>query len=112
MVLECRNSSPSHTHALAKIIQYLASPPNGNAQARASTSYPYSPTMSLPASIRRYASAAAKDKYRILVVGGGSAGLSVSNQLVNKFRSEGKPLSDGDVAVLDAAEFHHYQVCF
>ena len=59
-----------------------------------------------------HATAAAKDKYRILVVGGGSAGLSVSNQLVNKFRSEGKPLSDGDVAVLDAAEFHHYQVWF
>ncbi|TFK54924.1 sulfide-quinone oxidoreductase [Heliocybe sulcata] len=50
-----------------------------------------------------------KDKYKIVVVGGGSAGLTVANQIYNRFRSAGKALNADDIAILDAAEFHHYQ---
>jgi hypothetical protein len=41
----------------------------------------------------------------------GSGGLSVANQLYNRFDAAGKTLNSGDIAVIDAAEYHHYQVC-
>jgi sulfide:quinone oxidoreductase len=66
--------------------------------------------MSLSPVLRRHASTAAKEKYKVLVVGGGTAGLSVSNQIFNKFKAQGKALNAGDVAVVDAAQYHHYQV--
>ena len=47
------------------------------------------------------------DKHSRLV---GSGGLSVANQIYNRFLAAGKPLGHGDIAVLDAAEFHYYQV--
>ncbi|EJD06011.1 FAD/NAD-binding domain-containing protein [Fomitiporia mediterranea MF3/22] len=50
-----------------------------------------------------------KDKFKILVIGAGTAGISISNQIFNRFKSAGKPLADGDVAIVDAAEWHHYQ---
>jgi hypothetical protein len=71
-----------------------------------------------------------KDKFKIVVLGGGtsfhddhlfrplqsriwtgSGGLSVSQQLYNRFDAAGKRLKAGDIAILDAAEYHNYQVC-
>lgn len=49
------------------------------------------------------------DKYKVIVVGAGSAGLSVANQVYNRFKSAGKPVNSGDVAIIDSAEFHYYQ---
>ncbi|KAI0064601.1 FAD/NAD-P-binding domain-containing protein [Artomyces pyxidatus] len=59
----------------------------------------------------RFASTEAptQEKYKVVVLGGGSAGLSVAQQLYNKFKSAGKSLDDGDIAIVDAAEYHHYQ---
>jgi eukaryotic sulfide quinone oxidoreductase len=34
----------------------------------------------------------------------------VANQIYNRFSEEGKNLADGDIAILDSAEFHNYQV--
>ena len=84
---------------------------------------------------RRWASTAVsadKDKFKIVVVGAGeqislpsmrievnrgschsvagSGGLTVANQIYNRFKAAGKPLNDGDVAIIDAAEYHYYQV--
>jgi len=50
-----------------------------------------------------------RDKVKILVVGGGSGGLAVANQIYNRFKAEGKQLAGGDIQILDAAEFHYYQ---
>ena len=93
-------------------------------------------------SAARWASTAAssKDKFKVLVVGGGtsvavhhvesavfimsvsclspsvrgaragSGGLNVANQIYNRFKSAGKALNEGDIAILDAAEYHYYQV--
>ncbi|KAJ3479192.1 hypothetical protein NLI96_g9234 [Meripilus lineatus] len=58
----------------------------------------------------RYASTASeKDKFKVVVVGSGSGGLTVANQIYNRFKSAGKALKEGDVAVIDPAEFHYYQ---
>ncbi|TBU50693.1 FAD/NAD(P)-binding domain-containing protein [Dichomitus squalens] len=62
-----------------------------------------------PAAARWASSAASKDRFKILVVGGGSAGLTVANQLYKRFKSAGKALNEGDIAILDAAEYHYYQ---
>ncbi|KAH9001048.1 FAD/NAD-P-binding domain-containing protein [Lactarius akahatsu] len=51
-----------------------------------------------------------KDRFRIVVLGGGSGGLSVAQQLYNRFKVAGKPLQAGDIAVVDAAVYHDYQV--
>ena len=40
----------------------------------------------------------------------GSGGLNVANQIYNRFKSAGKALNPGDIAILDAAEYHYYQV--
>ncbi|KAI0362011.1 FAD/NAD-P-binding domain-containing protein [Trametes cingulata] len=65
---------------------------------------------SSPAAARRWASTAAeKDRYKVLVVGAGSGGLTVANQIYNRFKSAGKALNQGDIAILDAAEYHYYQ---
>ncbi len=45
----------------------------------------------------------------------GAGGLTVANQIFDRFRSAGKALNPKDIAILDAAEFHYYQVrvmCF
>jgi len=57
----------------------------------------------------RFASSATKDKFKVVVIGGGSGGLSVANQIYNRFLAAGKPLSPGDIVVLDEAQFHYYQ---
>jgi len=66
------------------------------------------PLWQVPRGIR-FASSATKDKFKVLVIGGGSGGLSVANQIYDRFKTAGRPLNHGDVAVLDAAEFHYYQ---
>lgn len=50
-----------------------------------------------------------KDRFKILVVGGGSAGLTVANQIYNRFKAAGKSLSSGDVAIVDPSDDHYYQ---
>jgi len=57
----------------------------------------------------RYASTSAKAHHKVVVVGGGSGGLNAANQVYNKYKSEGKKLNEGDIAVVDGSEFHHYQ---
>jgi len=60
----------------------------------------------------RWASTAAppsKDKFKIVVLGGGSGGLSVAQQLYDRFDAAGKRLKTGDIAIVDAAEYHYYQ---
>ncbi|KAH8829180.1 FAD/NAD(P)-binding domain-containing protein [Flagelloscypha sp. PMI_526] len=64
----------------------------------------------LSPSFRKYASLASdKSKYKVVVVGGGSAGLSVANQIYNRFKAAGKPLNQHDIAILDANDWHFYQ---
>ncbi|KAK7014898.1 Pyr-redox-2 domain-containing protein [Favolaschia claudopus] len=60
----------------------------------------------------RLASSATSDtnKVKVLVIGGGSAGLSVANQIYNRFKSAGKALNPGDVGIIDPADNHYYQV--
>ena len=41
----------------------------------------------------------------------GSGGLGVAQQLYNRFQTAGKSLKSGDIAIVDAAEYHYYQVC-
>ncbi|KIY65499.1 sulfide-quinone oxidoreductase [Cylindrobasidium torrendii FP15055 ss-10] len=53
--------------------------------------------------------AAAKDKYRVVVVGAGSGGLSVARQIYTRFKKQGQALNDGDIAIIDPAEYHYYQ---
>ena len=72
--------------------------------------------------------AAEKDKYPIVVVGAGeemsvcfwcskfqlvagAGGLTVANQIYDRFKAAGKPLNKDDIAVIDGADFHYYQVC-
>lgn len=59
--------------------------------------------------LARYASTSTKEKFRVLVIGAGSGGLTVANQIYNRFKAAGKPLNAGDVVVLDAADYHYYQ---
>ena len=40
----------------------------------------------------------------------GSGGLTVANQIRDRFRSAGKALAEDDIAILDAADYHYYQV--
>ncbi|KAJ7046741.1 sulfide-quinone oxidoreductase [Mycena alexandri] len=58
---------------------------------------------------RLASSASEVAKYKIVVVGGGSGGLSVANQIYNRFRAAGKPLNPRDVAIIDPADNHYYQ---
>ncbi|KAG1741501.1 sulfide-quinone oxidoreductase [Suillus paluster] len=60
--------------------------------------------------LARYASTNTMEKFRVLVIGGGSGGLTVANQIYNRFKAAGRPLNPGDVVVLDAANYHYYQV--
>ncbi|EIN07400.1 FAD/NAD(P)-binding domain-containing protein [Punctularia strigosozonata HHB-11173 SS5] len=61
-------------------------------------------------SAKRWASAAAnKDNYKVVVIGAGAGGLTVANQIYNRFSAAGKSLNEGDIAILDAAQYHNYQ---
>ncbi|KAG5646633.1 hypothetical protein DXG03_002623 [Asterophora parasitica] len=59
--------------------------------------------------IRSLVTAADKERYKVLIVGGGSGGLSVAHQIYDRFKAAGKPLNEGDVAIVDAADYHYYQ---
>ncbi|KAK4047826.1 hypothetical protein OIV83_005169 [Microbotryomycetes sp. JL201] len=48
-------------------------------------------------------------KHKIVVVGAGTGGTTVSSQLLRAFKAEGRPLNDGDIAIVDSASTHHYQ---
>ncbi|KAI0341710.1 FAD/NAD(P)-binding domain-containing protein [Trametopsis cervina] len=62
------------------------------------------------ASSSRWASTSAqKDKYKVVVIGAGSGGLNVANQIRDRFKQEGKALAENDIAILDAADYHYYQ---
>ncbi|KAG6820594.1 hypothetical protein H0H93_014510 [Arthromyces matolae] len=58
---------------------------------------------------RNLATAAENDKFKILVVGAGSAGLSAAQQIYDRFAAGGTPLAAGDVAIVDGADSHYYQ---
>ena len=36
--------------------------------------------------------------------------MTVANQIYNRFKAAGKPLNPGDVGIMDAADYHYYQV--
>ncbi|KAI0093623.1 FAD/NAD(P)-binding domain-containing protein [Irpex rosettiformis] len=62
------------------------------------------------ASSSRWASTSAtKDKYKIIVIGAGTAGLNVACQIRDRFWWGGKALGKDDIAIVDAADFHYYQ---
>ncbi|KAF9030751.1 hypothetical protein BJ165DRAFT_1519385 [Panaeolus papilionaceus] len=48
-------------------------------------------------------------KYKVLIVGAGSGGLSVAQQIFNRFKDAGKPLNQGDIAIIDGSQNHYYQ---
>ncbi|KAG6911497.1 hypothetical protein DXG01_014571 [Tephrocybe rancida] len=58
---------------------------------------------------RSLTTATEKSKYKVLVVGGGSGGLSVAQQIYDRFAASGTPLDVGDVAIADGADYHYYQ---
>lgn len=40
----------------------------------------------------------------------GAGGLTVANQIYDRFKTAGKPLNEADIVVVDAADYHYYQV--
>jgi hypothetical protein len=76
--------------------------------------------------LRLQSTNATTDKVKVLVVGGGmspcrtnetgsnlalgTGGLTVANQIYDRFKADGKTLNAGDITILDAAEYHYYQV--
>ncbi|KAH7871893.1 FAD/NAD-P-binding domain-containing protein [Lentinula edodes] len=62
-------------------------------------------------SLRFSSTSTTSDKYKIVVVGAGNGGLSVANQIYDRFAAAGKSLNPGDIAIIDSAEYHYYQVC-
>ncbi|KAF8636578.1 hypothetical protein AX17_003389 [Amanita inopinata Kibby_2008] len=66
-------------------------------------------TKSLSPQCRRASTLSGGSKYRILVIGGGSGGLSVAHQIYDRFKAAGKSLNAGDIAIVDGAEYHYYQ---
>ncbi|WVQ80979.1 hypothetical protein IAT38_003086 [Cryptococcus sp. DSM 104549] len=60
-------------------------------------------------SLARLASTSANGSHKVVVIGGGAAGLSAANQVYNAFKAQGKTLADGDVAIVDANKNHDYQ---
>lgn len=64
------------------------------------------------AAVRFTSSLVVKKSYKILIVGGGSGGLSVANQIYSRFKAAGKSLNPRDIAVVDPAQYHYYQVGF
>ena len=62
----------------------------------------------VPAATRGYAtSVPSKVHHQVVVVGAGTAGVTVAAQLKRARGSE-----KTDIAILDPASSHHYQVCF
>lgn len=63
----------------------------------------------------RYASTAAATvgggRHKFVVVGGGTAGVTVAAQLQRAFAAEGRALNEGDVAIVEPAKTHHCEEC-
>ncbi|TIB11134.1 hypothetical protein E3P92_02980 [Wallemia ichthyophaga] len=51
----------------------------------------------------------ANNHHKILIVGGGTAGVTAAAQIQNRLRDENKSLGAGEIAIVDAAKEHHYQ---
>ncbi|GAA5828581.1 hypothetical protein JCM11251_000862 [Rhodosporidiobolus azoricus] len=62
---------------------------------------------SLARSFSTSPSSAAHAKF--LVVGGGTGGISVAAQLQRAFAAEKRPLQEGDIAIVEPSQVHHYQ---
>ncbi|CAA7271734.1 unnamed protein product [Cyclocybe aegerita] len=58
---------------------------------------------------RSATTASSASRYRVLVVGGGSGGLSAAQQIYNRFKAAGKTLGVGEIAIVDATKDHYYQ---
>lgn len=54
--------------------------------------------------MKRYVSTAA---HKIVIVGAGTAGLTVATQLQRAFAAERRPLAADDIALVDPAKLHH-----
>ncbi|KAF8960508.1 hypothetical protein BDZ97DRAFT_1665663 [Flammula alnicola] len=65
----------------------------------------------LSKSLIRHSSSNTASKYKVVVVGGGNAGITVASQIYNRFKQAGKALNPGDIAIVDANQYHYYQVC-
>jgi len=63
----------------------------------------------VPAFVRYATTSAYSGKHKVLVIGGGSAGLAAANQVYNLLKHQGQTLADGDVAILDSNPIHDYQ---
>ncbi|RSH90529.1 hypothetical protein EHS25_001134 [Saitozyma podzolica] len=63
----------------------------------------------LPNLARFASTSAASAQPKVLVIGGGAAGLAAANQVYNAFKASGKALGDGDVTIVDANQNHDYQ---
>lgn len=56
---------------------------------------------------RAYARHASTSAHKIVVVGGGTAGVTVAAQLQRAFAAEKRPLNEGDIAIVEPAKTHH-----
>lgn len=54
----------------------------------------------------RHASTATH-RHKVVIVGGGTAGISVAAQLERAFAAENRPLNEGDIAIVEPANTHH-----
>jgi sulfide:quinone oxidoreductase len=66
--------------------------------------------MRAPALARAASSASSStNQHKIVVIGGGTAGLAAANQVYNLFKAQGKTLAAGDIAIVDSNPNHDYQ---
>ncbi|GAA5851813.1 hypothetical protein JCM8547_000064 [Rhodosporidiobolus lusitaniae] len=68
-----------------------------------------SSTVQATRAFARAASTSAGQHAKFLIVGGGTGGVSVAAQLQRAFAAEKRPLKDGDIAIVEPAQTHHYQ---
>lgn len=60
-----------------------------------------------PAPARPFARFASTHQHKVVIVGGGTAGVSVAAQLERAFAAEGRALKEGDIAIVEPAQTHH-----
>ncbi|GAA5988455.1 hypothetical protein JCM10908_003574 [Rhodotorula pacifica] len=58
---------------------------------------------------RSFARNASTSSHKFVVVGGGTAGVTVAAQLQRAFAAEGRALNEGDIAIVEPAKTHDYQ---
>lgn len=56
---------------------------------------------------RAFARLASTSSHKFVVVGGGTAGVTVAAQLRRAFAAEKRPLNEGDIAIIEPASEHH-----